>query len=29
MRYTWIPFYKEFVEKLLNFRNDRASLLSH
>ena len=28
MRYTWIPFYKEFAEKLLNYRNDRASLLS-
>lgn len=28
MRYTWIPFYKEFAEKLMNYRNDRASLLS-
>ena len=28
MRYTWIPFYKEFAEKLLHYRNDRASLLS-
>lgn len=28
MRYTWIPFYKEFAEKLMNNRNDRASLLS-
>lgn len=28
MRYTWIPFYKEFAEKLMGYRNDRASLLS-
>lgn len=28
MRYTWISFYKEFAEKLMNYRNDRASLLS-
>ena len=28
MRYTWIPFYKEFAEKLMDYRNDRASLLS-
>ena len=28
MRYTWIPFYKELAEKLMNYRNDRASLLS-
>lgn len=27
MRFTWIPFYKEFAEKLLQFRNDRKSLL--
>ncbi|MCI5777358.1 MAG: hypothetical protein MR215_07005 [Bacteroidales bacterium] len=26
-RYTWIPFYKEFAQKLMKFRNDRASLL--
>lgn len=28
MKYTWIPFYKEFAEKLMNYRNDRSSLLS-
>lgn len=28
MKYTWIPFYKEFAKKLMDFRNDRASLLS-
>ncbi|MCM1312790.1 MAG: AAA family ATPase [Bacteroides sp.] len=28
MKYTWIPFYKEFAEKLINYRNDRTSLLS-
>lgn len=28
MRYTWIPFYKELAEKVMNYRNDRASLLS-
>ncbi len=27
MKFTWIPFYKEFAEKLLNYRNDRKSLL--
>lgn len=27
MNYTWIPYYQEFAEKLLNFRNDRHSLL--
>lgn len=25
--FTWIPFYKEFAEKLLEFKNDRKSLL--
>ncbi len=28
MNYTWIPYYKEFAEKLLSFRNDRKSLLN-
>ncbi len=28
MVYTWISFYKEFAEKLMAYRNDRASLLS-
>ena len=27
MNYTWIPYYQEFAEKLLAFRNDRKSLL--
>ena len=27
MKFTWIPFYKEFAEKLLKFRNDRQPLL--
>lgn len=27
MRFTWIPFYKEFADQLLRFRNDRQSLL--
>lgn len=27
MRFTWIPYYKEFAEKLLKFRHDRESLL--
>lgn len=27
MKFTWIPFYKEFAEKLLNYRNDRKLLL--
>ena len=27
MKFTWIPFYEEFAEKLLDYRNDRASLL--
>ena len=27
MKFTWIPYYKEFAEKLLDYRNDRASLL--
>ena len=27
MKYTWIPFYKEFAQKLLQFRNDRGQLL--
>lgn len=27
MRYTWIPYYKEFAEKLTQFRNDRKQLL--
>jgi len=25
--FTWIPFYKEFAEKLINYKNDRKSLL--
>lgn len=28
MNYTWIPFYKEFAEKLMTYRNDHASLLT-
>lgn len=27
MRFTWIPYYKEFAEKLLQFRNNRKPLL--
>lgn len=27
MAFTWIPFYKEFAQKLLKFRNDRKPLL--
>lgn len=27
MKFSWIPYYKEFAEKLLQFRNDRKSLL--
>ena len=27
MRFTWIPFYKEFAKKLLQFKSDRKSLL--
>ena len=27
MKFTWIQYYKEFAEKLLDFRNDRKSLL--
>ena len=27
MRFTWIPFYKELAEKLLQFQKDRDSLL--
>lgn len=27
MRFTWIPYYKEFAEKLLKFRQNRQSLL--
>lgn len=27
MKFTWIPFYREFAEKLLKFRSDRKSLL--
>lgn len=28
MSFTWIPFYKEFADKLLEFRHDRTSLLN-
>ena len=28
MNFTWIPFFKEFADKLLLFRNDRASLIN-
>ena len=28
MDYTWIPYYKEFAEKLMTYRNDRSSLLT-
>lgn len=27
MNFTWVPYYQEFAEKLLSFRNDRKSLL--
>lgn len=27
MAFTWIPYYKEFADKLIDFRNDRKSLL--
>ena len=27
MTFTWIPFYKEFSQKLLKFRNNRAPLV--
>lgn len=27
MNFTWIPFYKEFADKLLKFRHNRTSLL--
>lgn len=27
MNFTWIPFYKEFAQKLLKFRNDRKPLV--
>lgn len=27
MRYTWIPFYKEFAEKLMNYRPCFAALI--
>ena len=27
MNYTWIPFYKEFAQKLLKYRNNRAPLV--
>ena len=29
MAYTWIPFYKEFAQKLLQFRNDRQPLIGY
>lgn len=28
MTFTWIPFYEEFAEKLLQFRNDRTPLVN-
>ena len=28
MAYTWIPFYKEMSQKLLQFKNDRKPLVS-
>ncbi len=28
MQFTWIPFYKEFSQKLLQFRNDRKPLVN-
>ena len=27
MAYTWIPFYKEFGQKLLKYRDDRKPLV--
>ena len=27
MAYTWIPFYKEFAQKLLQFRSNRKPLV--
>lgn len=27
MAFTWVPFYKEFAQKLLQFRNDRQLLI--
>jgi len=27
MAYTWIPFYKELAQKLLQFKNDRKPLV--
>lgn len=27
MKYTWIPFYKELAQKLLQYKNDRPSLV--
>jgi hypothetical protein len=27
MAFTWIPFYKELAQKLLQFRNDRKPLV--
>ena len=27
MIFTWMPFYKEFAEKLLQFQTDRKKLL--
>lgn len=27
MAFTWIPFYKEFAQKLLQFRSNRKSLV--
>ena len=28
MKFTWIPYYKEFSEKLLKFSEDRKALLN-
>ena len=28
MAFTWIPFYKEFAQKLLQFRNNRLPLVN-
>ena len=28
MAFTWIPFYKEFAQKLLQFRTDRTPLVN-
>ena len=27
MAYTWIPFYKELAENLLQYKNNRSSLI--